>query len=281
MGHGGERRRKKEETLGGLILERRGYLRRELLGKGAFSDVYTVEHRVSGRICACKISREIGLLEREARVMAVVKYPLFPEYYAFWQEAGLGFLLMENVAGRSLEEFLARRGHFTVRQTVRAGMILAEGLLYLHQRPERFLFRDIKPSNIMIRQDGNLKLIDFGCVCSMEGRQSSRAGTPGYAAPEQLEGSISTSSCDVHGLGRTLQEMLGKEEVRRREVWGGKRRYGRGQNVMRYRQQKMLRHLLERCTKKAAEERIADMNQVILQLKQLKVKECTEKNTKN
>ena len=75
--------------------------------------------------------------------------------------------------------------------------------------------------------------------------------------------------------------MLGKEEVRRREVWGGKRRYGRGQNVMRYRQQKMLRHLLERCTKKAAEERIADMNQVILQLKQLKVKECTEKNTKN
>ena len=159
---------------------------------------------------------------------------------------------------------------------------LAEGLKYLHERQERFLFRDVKPSNIMVRQDGRVKLIDPGCVCSMEEPIFSRAGTPDFAAPEQLQKSGElTPACDVYGLGRTLEVMLGEEPCSgRKKPALHKNRLPENrfdfiqknvgtENMREKKKRKDLRRILDACTKRDAAERIPDMSQVSIMLGRL------------
>ncbi len=264
MGSGIGENGRKLDALGQLVLRRKGYQCLGRLGRGAFSRVYCVKKEQGGGVCACKISENSNILEKEAHVMAKLGHSLFPGYIDWWKEAGLGFLLSEYVAGSSMEEMLDRRGYFTAGQTARAGMVLAEGLGYLHGMRERFLFRDVKPANIMIRQDGMVKLIDLGCVCSLEAGVSSRAGTPGYAAPEQLAGKGAlTTACDVYGLGRTLEKMLGEG----RKTQGKGDFYGEGRQERK--RHGKLKRILEDCTREEAWQRIQDMEGVIFELKRL------------
>ncbi len=258
------------------VLKERGYACRRLLGEGAFSRVYLVESRVFGERYACKVGKNVSLAKREAEMMARAHHPLFPQYRGLWQEAGFSFLLMEYLPGSSLEDALIRRGRFSPGQTVRVGMELAEGLCCLHR--EGLLFRDVKPANIVIRQDGRVGLVDFGCVCGVREAACSRAGSPGFAAPEQLAGplpeplsrqgvlplySVSgaeaaeqtqkekklTPACDVYALGQTLKAMLG--------TGGGKR----------------LLRVLEDCTRRQAEDRFPNMEEVMGALRPLMEKE--------
>lgn len=240
------------------ILGKKGYVCGRLLGKGAFSRVYYVEDAAGGGGLACKVSGNRELLRREADIMGRLAHPLFPAFYGFWQEAGSGFLLMEYVPGCSAEEMIGRRGSFRPGQVARFGMELAEGLLYLHDRPEKLLFRDIKPANIIIRQDGRIRLLDFGCVCSMRDKPGAYAGSLGYAAPEQLRGDgILTAACDVYGLGRTLERFLGAEG----ETQGGSGRERAGD--CRWGTGKSLLRILEECTRPEPSRRIPDMRAVM------------------
>lgn len=190
-------------------LEKKGYIVRRLLGQGAFSRVYCVEERETGRRAACKISENIKLIKREEEILKKLKHPLFPEYYESWREGEAGFLLMEEVLGENLADLIRRGGKWSVCQIAEMGMELAEGLLYLHESRPAIISRDVKPENIMLRQDGRVKLLDLGCACEPDEDGGTRAGTPGFSAPEQLiEGGEQTCLCDVYGLGRTLQELL-------------------------------------------------------------------------
>lgn len=228
-----------------------------LLGEGAFSKVVLVrkkdltqlqpagEQRGSLQVedlidyAACKISCQTRLALREAETLAGIDHPLFPKYFDVWQEGEKVFLLMEYVRGSSLETLLARRGCFSDMQTVQIGLELAEGLKYLHEMPKPILFRDLKPANIMLRQDGRVKLLDLGCACAT-GPQADLAGTPEYAPPEQLKsGSVLTPASDVFGLGKTLQAIAD-------------RKCGKG-----------LRQVIKACIKERPGERIPDMRGVI------------------
>lgn len=147
---------------------------------------------------------------REGEVLQRLDHPLFPRFFGMWQEGGKVFLLMEAVCGSSLAAILSRRGAFTERQTARMGLELAAGLKVLHELPRPMLFRDVKPANILIRQDGRVKLLDLGCACSLGEKPGNLAGTPDFGAPEQLKsGHVLTAACDVYGLGRTLQAAAG------------------------------------------------------------------------
>ena len=263
MSNCGTETRKKERNLGKVILESRGYNCLELLGQGAFSTVYCVCSRTDSHLYACKISENMLLLKREAEIMSMLRHPLFPEYVAFWQEAGLGFLLREYIAGICLEELLRQERCFSVEQTICTGLELAAGLLYLHEQPECYLFRDMKPANVIICREGRVKLIDLGCICSSKERITSRAGTKGFAAPEQLRREKETgrerrltTACDVYGLGQTLRAMLGPEK---RFLAGGRRR-----------NRKRLEKILDACTKEEASERISGMRDVTAVLRALK-----------
>lgn len=247
-------RKNRERYLDKVIFAKKGYLRRWLLGQGSFSDVYCVEDRADGRLYVCKVSWKAEMLESEARFMEGLRHPLFPECADFWRDGRLGFLLREYVPGVSLEEMLGRR-RFSARQTICVGRMLAEGLQFLHRLPEPLLFRDIKPANVIIRQDGRAALVDLGCVCEMRGKADTRAGSPGFAAPEQLgEDSRLTAACDVYGLGQTLKAMLGPEKRKRK-----KKRQSRKEKKL----EQELRHMLEACTKEEAACRIKDMESVL------------------
>lgn len=233
------------------ILDRRGYEVLRTLGEGAFSRVLLVRERTGlsaqplnpPKTIACKICRQSKLGLQEGRLLQRMDHPLFPRFFGMWQESEMIFLLMEAVFGSSLEALLKRRGSLTERQAARMGMELAAGLKYLHELPEPVLFRDIKPANILIRQDGRIKLLDLGCICRLGERAQSLAGTPGYGAPEQLEtGHVLTAACDVYGLGRTLQESVGKDC------------------------NKAFAQVLDACTRTKEEVRLQDMREVLAQL---------------
>lgn len=240
------------------MLAHRGYTCLKLAGQGAFSRVYCLEDGKDGRIYACKVSSDTVRLEQEAGMMEKMRHPMFPRYYGLWQEAGKGFLLMEYVPGSNVKEMLKRRGRFSVEQALYMGMELAEGLRTLHEGGEALVFRDVKPENMIIGQNGIVKLIDFGCVCTMGKRAASRAGTPGFAAPEQMqEEGILTAACDVYGWGQTMKALLGAgENYAISEQEGGKKRKMR----------KQLYCILEACTKRKASERIPDMRGVMAAL---------------
>ncbi|MCH5341064.1 MAG: serine/threonine protein kinase [Acetatifactor sp.] len=192
-------------------LARHGYHTVRLLGQGAFSQVLLVKKKETDMLFACKVSDRQDLAHWEGSLLAAMDHPLFPRFRDLWDEGESTFLLMEYVSGSSLEELLRRRGALSRAQTARIGMELAEGLRFLHQLPDPILYRDVKPANIMIRQDGRVKLLDMGCACNLRQPDGARAGTPGYAAPEQLEeGGILSFASDVYGLGRTLEVIAGK-----------------------------------------------------------------------
>lgn len=195
-------------------LAEKGYQMERLLGRGAFSKVFLVRRQAQSFtewFLACKVSNRTDLALREAALLQRIDHPLFPEFYGMWQQGEAVYLLMEYVCGSSLEEFLRRRRNFSSAQTARVGMALAEGLRFLHQMSDFVLYRDLKPANIMIRQDGRVKLLDLGCACQKSDRETTLAGTPGYAAPEQLNvGGRLTFAGDVYSLGKTMEAMAGK-----------------------------------------------------------------------
>lgn len=198
------------------FFDRQGYHMVRLLGEGAFSRVFLVRKQETGELFACKVSDRLDFARRERELLTRAAHPLFPGFLGLWTERGRAFLFMEYICGSSLEEFLKRRGSFTDIQTARVGMELAEGLGFLHQLPEPVLFRDVKPANVIIRQDGRVKLLDLGCACELQQSAKARAGTPGYAAPEQLAGECKlTFASDVYGLGMTLAAMSGENRGRK------------------------------------------------------------------
>ena len=263
-------------------LEKRGYIVGGLLGRGAFSRVYRVEERDTGRRAACKISENIKLMEREEQILKRLKHPLFPEYYDSWREGKTGFLLMEEIFGENLAELIRRGEKLTVYQIAELGMELAEGLLYLHESRPAILFRDVKPENIILREDGRVKLLDFGCACEPDTDGGTRAGTPGFSAPEQLmESGEQTWLCDVYGLGRTLQELLwaGTRQGRTARLCdrqGGRRdreshcdrQGGRRdrESLWESRDRKRLEKFLSACVEREPSARPADMRMVMAAL---------------
>ncbi len=264
-------------------LEQRGFIVRRLLGQGAFSRVYSVEERGTGRRAACKVSENIKLLKREEEILKKLRHPLFSEYYESWQEGKTGFLLMEEVMGENLAELIRRGENLSVYQIAEMGMELAEGLLYLHESQPAVIFRDVKPQNIMLRKDGRVKLLDFGCACMPAADDRTRAGTPGFSAPEQLaEGGEQTCLCDVYGLGRTLQELLwagrrqggmarpSEKRGDRRKLWERQDK-GRGlqEGFWERRDRRRLEKLLEACVEREPSARPADMRVVMAALAQL------------
>lgn len=190
-------------------LLRQGYLSPVLIGRGAHSFVCRVQEAATGKLYACKIGREGSLWRQEAILLKRLTHPLFPCYGRSFLENGQYFLIMEYVSGETLEQILKRRGHLTQKQAVKIALSLAEGLAYLEGLPDEILFRDLKPQNIKIREDGQVKLLDLGCACPASQAGHSMAGTIGYAAPEQLGtfGEIGAYS-DVYAFGRLLHFML-------------------------------------------------------------------------
>ena len=216
-----------------------------LLGKGAFSQVYRVTNEATGELAVCKITSRPELAKGEAQLLQKIRHPLFPKYLGQRQEAGRYFLYMEYICGCELRQYVERRGSLSPERAVEIVLELAQGLNYLHEQPEPVIFRDVKPENVMIQQDGRVRLVDVGCAYVSGTGDGSRAGTKGYAAPEQLLEDVELGrESDVYALGKLLEYML-----------KGRKRIS-----------KDLLQLIKRATRENPRQRIPDMRTFMLQL---------------
>jgi hypothetical protein len=146
---------------------------------------------------------------REAHLLSTLRHPALPRLFASFTEGGRSYLVMEEVPGRSLEEYARRHDRLTDEQILHWGLELCEVLHFLHSQPEPIVYRDLKPSNVLQHAGtGTLMLVDFGVARhATPGLAGTAVGTPGYAAPEQYQGMVDVRS-DVYALGATLHQLL-------------------------------------------------------------------------
>lgn len=149
--------------------------------------------------------------EREAKILAKLNHTKLPKVSDFFVERGRYFLVMDYVDGKDLRWILEHRpGDMTAEWVVDRVLELCEVLEYLHKQSPPVIFRDLKPSNIMVTREGPIKLIDFGIARFFQPhglKDTQVLGTPGYAAPEQYRGETDPRS-DIYGLGVVLHELL-------------------------------------------------------------------------
>jgi serine/threonine-protein kinase len=148
--------------------------------------------------------------EAEAKMLRRLSHPRIPKIYADFKDEGREYLAMDFVRGEDLEEVIRRHpGGLAEQQVLEWADQICDVLDYLHNhKPEPIVFRDMKPSNIMIEPDGNLKLIDFGIAKVFQrAERGTQIGTPGYAPPEQYQG-LATIESDIYALAATLHHAL-------------------------------------------------------------------------
>ena len=148
----------------------------------------------------------------EARILSRLNHPNLPAFTDFFTEGARHFLVMEYIDGSTLEDLLDRnKGPFSEPRVLGWARQLCDVLEYLHSQQPPVIFRDMKPSNIMLTRSGRIKLIDFGIARLFRTRGSQDTqllGTPGFAPPEQYGSAQTDERSDIYSLAMTLFQLL-------------------------------------------------------------------------
>ncbi len=157
----------------------------------------------------------IKTFQREANILATLSHPAIPKIFDFFELYDRVYIIMEYINGSDLELILQKTKEVPIDKLIEWAIELCDVLEYLHdQKPQPVVFRDMKPSNVMIDSLGKVRLIDFGIAKSfVSGVKNTMIGTEGYSAPEQYKGDISPQS-DVYSLGATLHHLLTRKDPR-------------------------------------------------------------------
>ena len=200
----------------GTVLQRR-YLIDRLLGGGGMGMVYLArDQRLSNRPCAIKEmvdhfidpQQRIEANEyfaREADILAQLKHPAIPAITDRFDDQNRHYLVMEYVEGRNLEEEIAvRGGPLPEGLVIDIARQLCDVLAYLHGLVPALVYRDMKPSNVMLTANGRVVLVDFGIARLFKAqKKGTMIGTLGFASPEQYQG-VADPRSDIYSLGGTL-----------------------------------------------------------------------------
>jgi serine/threonine protein kinase len=195
------------------------------LGQGGMGTVYLCQDlRLSKRLCVVKKLRvdffreedrqqALAFFDREAMVLSTLKHPNIVLIHDYFEEQANYFLVMEYVEGENLQHKLMEQGHAFPEREVRAWAAkVCEVLNYLHTHHPPVIYRDLKPSNIMVDTAGNIKLVDFGIARPYaEESDNTHVVSGGYSPPEQYWGGADPRS-DLYGLGATMHFLLTGEE---------------------------------------------------------------------
>lgn len=161
--------------------------------------------------------RRIGIqnFEREANILASLSHPSIPKIFDFFTEGQRSYLIMEYVEDQTLEEILEEHGQpIGQEEVVDWALQICDVLAYLHNQTPPVIFRDIKPGNLMLRDDGRIMVIDFGIAKVFEhGQRGTMIGTEGYSPPEQYRGAAEPRG-DLYALGATLHHLLTARDPR-------------------------------------------------------------------
>jgi Tol biopolymer transport system component len=197
------------------------------LGVGGMSEVHRARDTRLGRDVAIKLldfeaarnPERLRLFEQEARAASAVNHPAIVGVHDVGREGDVPYVVLELVEGETLQRRLLR-GRLPQRRAIEVAVQIAQGLAAAHARG--VLHNDLKPANIILTRDGRVKILDFGLAGLRGGGGTAdplpaedRAtvtqalfGTPGYIAPERIEGAPPDARSDLFSLGAVLYEML-------------------------------------------------------------------------
>ncbi len=200
-----------------------------IIGMGGMGAVYQARDLRFDvtRLCAVKeminMAKEQNLREqtmknfkREAEILATLDHPSIPKIYDYFGFGDRAYLVQEFIQGEDLEAMLNGTKEFLDPEQIRKWAVeVCDVLNYLHNyTPDPIIFRDMKPSNIMIDQRRSVRLIDFGIAKTFQmGQQGTMIGTEGYSPPEQYRG-IATPAADIYALGATMHHLLTRRDPR-------------------------------------------------------------------
>ncbi len=212
-----EQRVRDSDDLGKIVLGR--YEVKKVLGSGAMGTVFKGWDPQLERELAIKTIRLeteeakrqklVDTLLREAKTSARFNHPNIVTTYDAANEGGAAFIAMEFVDGITVEDLISLRERLEWRQVVPLGAAVARGLATAHSR--QLVHQDVKPANILLGHDGSIKVTDFGIsqlISSASASDGVVCGTPGYIAPECLEGAGYSPKSDLFALGVLLHECL-------------------------------------------------------------------------
>ncbi len=203
--------------VGELIAER--YALEELVGTGGMSSVYRAHDKLLERNVALKVLHErftdegdyVERFRREARAVAQLSHPNIVTVIDRGEQDDRQFIVFEYVDGENLKSLLEREGPLPERKAIELALQIAGALSFAHA--QGLVHRDVKPQNVLLDDDGQAKVTDFGIARSLEvrgglTRTGTVMGTSDYISPEQARGSQVDELSDVYSLGAVLYELL-------------------------------------------------------------------------
>jgi eukaryotic-like serine/threonine-protein kinase len=188
----------------------------QLLEAGGVAEVYEGRDRLLGRRVAIKIlqsqyARDLAFQEtfqREARTAAMLSHPNIVGVYDAGVQDGTHFIVMEYVDGRNLNRVIQSEGPLRAGLAAKITMDVCSGLAAAHARG--LMHRDVKPGNVMLTSDGEVKVMDFGFAMAVtsEIQTTSVIGTSQYISPEVAQGKAVDYRSDIYSVGCCLYQML-------------------------------------------------------------------------
>lgn len=201
-------------TMTGKVFSGR-YEIKDRIGIGGMAEVYRAQDSTLGRVVAVKVmlpqfAADPSFTQRfrqEAAAAANLQSPYIVNVYDWGQDDGTYYIVMEFVRGSDLKTAIQQRGAINQRKAAEIGSQVCQALTVAHNQD--IIHRDIKPQNIMVQPDGNVKVMDFGIARaknSVNDKTSAVLGTAHYISPEQAQGKDLTAASDIYSLGIVLYE---------------------------------------------------------------------------
>lgn len=188
----------------------------EVIGTGGMSTVYLAKNVKMDTLWAIKeinknYNSTLDLLI-EPNILKKLNHPALPRIFDIIEDENSIYIIEDYIDGIPLDKKLLRCGRLPEKIVIQWSIQICEVLIYLHNlKPRAIIYRDMKPSNIMLTSEGKIKLIDFGIAREYKAdveNDTTYIGTMGYAAPEQYGRSQSDVRTDIYSLGVTLYHLL-------------------------------------------------------------------------
>ncbi len=207
---------KEELTTGSMFAYR--YQIIEELGKGGMGKVYKandtkINEKIALKLIKPEVAADKKTIERfsnELKFARKIRHKNVCQMFDLNEEKGTHYITMEYVRGEDLKRLIRKMGQLSVGQVIPIAKQVCEGLAEAHRLG--VVHRDLKPQNIMVDEEGNARIMDFGIARSITGKGITGAGvmigTPEYMSPEQVEGKEIDQRTDICQLGIMLYEML-------------------------------------------------------------------------
>ena len=188
------------------------------IGEGGMANVYLGYDTILDRKVAVKVLRGdlshdekfVRRFQREALSASSLSHHNIVEMYDVGEDDGMYYIVMEYIEGQTLKQLLKKRGSLTLSEAIDIMLQLTDGMAHAHD--SYIIHRDLKPQNIMIQDDGNIKITDFGIAMALNSTQltqtNSVMGSVHYLPPEQAAGKGSTIKSDIYSMGIIFYELL-------------------------------------------------------------------------